>query len=131
MSLSLDPYKSNISPPIDSYSTNQPHAIVKYPYKAANPDELSCYVNDLVLLKRLVDDEWIFATNTRSKLSGIVPLSFLNIQVPLVSSNTTQSVFSNNIDDKSSVSCWVRALYDYETGVEGDLKVNFFFKRFA
>lgn len=63
---------------------NEPHAIVKYPYKKAHPDELNCEPNDTVLLKREVDDQWIFATNTRTGESGIVPLSFLQVKIPLV-----------------------------------------------
>lgn len=102
-------------------TTNQPHAIVKYPYKAANADELTCTANDTVLLKREVDEEWIFATNTRSGESGIVPLLFLNIQVPLVPSNRNNtSKMKNSTKD---ICCWVRAIYDYETGVDGDLQV--------
>lgn len=76
----------------------------------------------MVLLKREVDEEWIFATNTRSGESGIVPLSFLDIQVPLVPSSTNR-ISSTNFSDNKSLICWVRAIYDYETGVDGDLQV--------
>lgn len=34
--------------------TNEPHAIVRYPYKAAHVDELTCEPDDVVILKKEV-----------------------------------------------------------------------------
>lgn len=78
------PNLSSFSHSSKSEQITEPHATVKYPYKSDKYDELNCDANDTVLLKREVDDQWIFATNTRTGQSGIVPISFLNINVPLV-----------------------------------------------
>lgn len=103
-------------------STNEPHAIVKYPYNAAGADELTCKPNDLVLLKREVDGQWIYALNTRTGVSGIVPLSFLQVKVPLVP--TFGQTMANSFSDYGLGRNVARALYDYNTGVDGDLKVS-------
>lgn len=75
-------YSSNNTPKFEQIT--EPHATVKYPYKTDKYDELNCEPNDIVLLKREVDDQWIFGTNTRTGQSGIVPFTFLTIKVPLV-----------------------------------------------
>jgi hypothetical protein len=36
-----------------------------------------------VLLKKEVDDQWLYALNTRSGQYGIVPTVFLDVKVPL------------------------------------------------
>ncbi|VDM42282.1 unnamed protein product [Toxocara canis] len=88
--------------------TNEPHAVVKYPYKATQFDELTCQPNDVVILKKEVDEQWIYALNTRTGEHGIVPIVFLDIKVPLVPTQTRETT--------------ARAVYDYDTGVDGDLK---------
>ena len=113
-------------------STNEPNAIVKYPYRAVNVDELSCKPNDIVILKKEVDEEWIFAMNTRTGESGIVPLTFLQIQVPLVPNITSlqsqsfERVYSttNNTRNYINFPSKARALFDYGTAIEGDLNVS-------
>ena len=47
-----------------------------------------------------VDDQWIYALNTRTGGSGIVPIVFLNIKVPLVPTQKTDFV-SNAIPSYS------------------------------
>uniref|UniRef100_A0A0M3HF76 SH3 domain-containing protein n=1 Tax=Ascaris lumbricoides TaxID=6252 RepID=A0A0M3HF76_ASCLU len=101
--------------------TNEPHALVKYPYKATQFDELTCQPNDVVLLKREVDEQWIYALNTRTGEHGIVPIVFLDIKVPLVPTQTSNIISraASSIERKETTA---RALYDYDTGVAGDLK---------
>uniref|UniRef100_A0A7E4ZRK4 SH3 domain-containing protein n=1 Tax=Panagrellus redivivus TaxID=6233 RepID=A0A7E4ZRK4_PANRE len=121
--------------------TTEPHAIVKYPYNSGQPDELNCEVNDTVLLKNEVDDQWIYAMNVRTGRSGIVPISYLSIKIPLVPTpgdpypmptfgstapsynnnriSMSQSTYTGFLDNHKIIA---RGLYDYDTGVEGDLK---------
>lgn len=89
---------ANLSPSPDPHM-NEPHAIVKYPYKKAHPDELNCEPDDTVLLKREVDDQWIFALNTRTGESGIVPMSFLHVKIPLVPTAKASSGISFSVSD--------------------------------
>ncbi|XGW14974.1 hypothetical protein V3C99_000896 [Haemonchus contortus] len=89
-------------------SSSQPHAIVKYPFKGSQQDELSCVEGDIVMLRRDVDNQWIYGMNNRTGQFGIVPLSFLDIQVPLTSRIPPQAVYAT-------------ALYDYDSNTPGDL----------
>lgn len=43
-------------------SPTQPHAIVKYSFNGSQSDELSCAAGDVVVLKRDVDDQWVYGT---------------------------------------------------------------------
>ncbi|KAK0415821.1 hypothetical protein QR680_012139 [Steinernema hermaphroditum] len=112
----------------------EPHAIVKYPYKAAHKDELTCQPDDVVLLQREVDEQWVYAANTRSGQRGIVPVSFLNVKVPLVPENksagpgfslgpltTSFDGLSMSAPKKFSVRM-AKALYDYDSPIQGDLQ---------
>uniref|UniRef100_A0A1I7ZK87 SH3 domain-containing protein n=1 Tax=Steinernema glaseri TaxID=37863 RepID=A0A1I7ZK87_9BILA len=117
-----------------SLKIREPHAIVKYPYKAAHKDELSCQPNDVVILQREVDDQWVFASNIRSGQRGIVPMSFLSVNIPLVPGDKTNTVdrsseiLTSSFDGLSMVhwskssSRMARALYDYKSPVQGDLQ---------
>nr|CDJ89261.1 Src homology-3 domain containing protein [Haemonchus contortus] len=89
-------------------SSSQPHAIVKYPFKGSQQDELSCVEGDIVMLRRDVDNQWIYGMNNRTGQFGIVPISFLDIQVPLTSRIPPQAVYAT-------------ALYDYDSNTPGDL----------
>lgn len=128
-SLNFDKPQSNSFTP-----TNEPHAIVCYPYKAASTDELTCEVNDIVTLKREIDENWIYATNNRTGQSGIVPLLFLTIKVSLAPThNKNNAINSGNImsineRNRQNLNQDIKgkALFDYTTNVEGDLQVNKF-----
>uniref|UniRef100_A0A1I7SQW6 SH3 domain-containing protein n=1 Tax=Bursaphelenchus xylophilus TaxID=6326 RepID=A0A1I7SQW6_BURXY len=116
--------------------TTEPHAVVRYPYKAAHSDELSCEPNDTVILKNAVDDQWVQGLNTRTGESGIVPLNFLDIMVPLAPASNGFSASagygnsssgyggSSTATSPSGDKAVVRALYDYHSDVEGDLNFN-------
>ncbi|TKR68698.1 hypothetical protein L596_030943 [Steinernema carpocapsae] len=111
----------------------EPHAIVKYPYKAAHKDELTCQPNDVVLLQREVDEQWVYALNTRSGQRGIVPLVFLTVKVPLVP-ESKNSWGDNSVGSMATsfeglsfgggykTAKTARAIYDYSSPVQGDLQ---------
>ncbi|CAJ0941172.1 unnamed protein product, partial [Mesorhabditis belari] len=112
-SLQLSPKKSTPArpPPANRGQispTNDPYAVVLYPFTGSQFDELSCDAGDKVLLKREVDDQWIYGMNTRTGQHGIMPLSYLDVKVPLVPTQKGANVTT--------------ALYDYTTGVDGDLQ---------
>lgn len=93
---------------IKDFSPTQPHAIVKYPFNGSHQDELSCAVGDIVILKRDIDDQWIYGMNNRTGNYGIVPFSFLDIRVPLGIGPSYSSVIAT-------------AIYDYDSNTPGDL----------
>jgi hypothetical protein len=109
------------------------HAIAKYPYRGAHVDELSFESGDTLLLEREVDDQWVSAVNGRTGLSGIVPISFLDIRIPLAPTSTVPPRQQNiplppipktTAPSMSSEKQVMRALYDYQSNVDGDLNVN-------
>jgi hypothetical protein len=113
--------------------TNKAHAIAKYPYKANQMDELSFEQNDTLLLEREIDDQWVSAVNTRTGSSGIVPLGFLEIKIPLAPSSVTMTVRSvahpppavtSPTGDSWGSKQVMKALYDYRSDVDGDLSVS-------
>ncbi|VDK17275.1 unnamed protein product [Anisakis simplex] len=108
--------------------TNEPHAIVKYPYKASQFDELSCQPNDVVILKKEVDDQWIYALNTRTGEHGILPIVFLDIKIPLVPTQKANLITQqiSSLQRRETTTATARALYDYDSAVEGDLKYELF-----
>ncbi|KAE9417626.1 hypothetical protein Angca_002398, partial [Angiostrongylus cantonensis] len=91
------------------FCSTQPHAIAKHSFNGSHQDELSCAAGDIIILKRDVDDQWIYGMNNRTRGYGIVPLSFLDIRVPLsfVSSPSTAVIAT--------------AIYDYFSNTPGDL----------
>ncbi|KIH58591.1 SH3 domain protein [Ancylostoma duodenale] len=98
-----------VSPTKDSaVSPSQPHAIVKYSFTGSQSDELSCAAGDVVVLKRGVDEQWIYGMNSRTGANGIIPLSFLDIRVPL----------SSGFSPAGTVAT---AIYDYQSNTPGDL----------
>ncbi|WKY01490.1 hypothetical protein Q1695_015473 [Nippostrongylus brasiliensis] len=89
-------------------SPSQPHAIVKFSFNGSNVDELSSAAGDTVILKREVDEQWIYGMNNRTGANGIIPLSFLDIRVPLTASFPTSGVIAT-------------AIYDFDSSTPGDL----------
>lgn len=93
----------------------EPHGVVKYPYKTDKYDEVNCDPGDTILLKKEIDDQWIYGTNTRTGHSGILPISFLHVKIPLAPTQTatkqnsmiipdlfTTPTLSNNADSSSA-----------------------------
>ncbi|KAL6725356.1 hypothetical protein Aduo_007415 [Ancylostoma duodenale] len=93
---------------IAAVSPSQPHAIVKYSFTGSQSDELSCAAGDVVVLKRTVDEQWIYGMNSRTGANGIIPLSFLDIRVPLSSGFSPAGTIAT-------------AIYDYQSNTPGDL----------
>ncbi|VDM72211.1 unnamed protein product, partial [Strongylus vulgaris] len=94
---------------LSSVSPSQPHAIAKYSFNGSHVDELSCAAGDTVVLKRDVDEQWIYGMNNRTGAHGIIPLSFLDIRVPLSSGYGS----SNQVI--------ATAIYDFQSDTPGDL----------
>ncbi|VDM58092.1 unnamed protein product [Angiostrongylus costaricensis] len=91
------------------FCSTQPHAIVKHSFNGSHQDELSCAAGDIIILKRDVDDQWIYGMNNRTRGYGIVPLSFLDIRVPL------------SFSSPPSAAVIATAIYDYFSNTPGDL----------
>ncbi|MFH4980061.1 hypothetical protein AB6A40_006770 [Gnathostoma spinigerum] len=102
--------------------TTEPYAIVRYPFNAANLDELSCRPNDTVILQKEVNNEWIHGLNTRTGNSGIVPITFLDVKIPLAP--TIRSTSRTDSDDFRQNEFNVIATYDFRSGVSGDLNFS-------
>ncbi|KAK6051540.1 SH3 domain protein [Cooperia oncophora] len=73
-------------------------------------DELTSAEGDIIILKRDVDDQWIYGMNNRTGKHGIIPISFLDIRVPLASASSSHGVTAT-------------AIYDYDSKTPGDLTV--------
>ncbi|CAB3402459.1 unnamed protein product [Caenorhabditis bovis] len=111
------PHHSTRSAPISSaitYQSNAPHGIAQYSYYPAQSDEISLTVGDKVLLKKKIDDQWVYGENTTNGQTGIVPLAYLQVIVPLadVAPSYTQTASSQ---------IYATAIYDYNSGQPGDL----------
>ncbi|VDP63624.1 unnamed protein product [Heligmosomoides polygyrus] len=91
-----------------AFSPTQPHAVAKYSFTGSHVDELSCSAGDIIVLKRDVDDQWIYGRNNRTGANGIIPLSFLDILVPLTPATHGSEVMAT-------------AIYDYDSNTPGDL----------
>jgi len=78
-------------------------------------------------LKKEVDDQWLYALNTRTGQYGIVPTVFLDVKVPLtptpsrISMPTAFTGQQPKRPEPGSMPICV-ALFDYNTGVPGDLQ---------
>lgn len=71
--------------------------VVVYRRMFAYAKQTALQLNDTILLKREVDDQWIYAFNTRTGQHGIVPIAFLDVKVPLTptpSLSTTPTIDS-------------------------------------
>ncbi|KAI6188502.1 hypothetical protein M3Y98_00361800 [Aphelenchoides besseyi] len=118
----------NIASPVEQL-TNQAHGIAKYPYCASQADEVNCDPGDTLLLDYEVDDQWVHATNTRTGASGILPVNFLDIRIPLAPKPSNTLNFTSSATTPASTtgySSWgnkqlMKAIYDFQSDVSGDL----------
>uniref|UniRef100_A0A1I7X2I2 SH3 domain-containing protein n=1 Tax=Heterorhabditis bacteriophora TaxID=37862 RepID=A0A1I7X2I2_HETBA len=101
---------SHKSPVNSTFVRNEAHAIVKYPFTAKQFDELTSEIGDTVILKKEVDDQWLYGMNNRTGSHGIIPVSFLEIKVPLSTKSPSNSAVI------------ATALYDYHSETPGDLQ---------
>ena len=101
-------------PPSTLSPTTEPYGVVKYPYNGSHFDELSCTTGDVILLKKEVDDQWIYGMLKSTGKFGIFPQSFLDVRIPLVPTAARASASSSTLHSAT-------ALFDYNSGVAGDL----------
>ncbi|VDK80524.1 unnamed protein product, partial [Cylicostephanus goldi] len=122
----------------------QPHAIVKYSFNGSHVDELSCAAGDTVVLKRDVDDQWIYGEiwslrrslrqmmvndqitatervgtdwlrGTLNGREGIFPANFVSCPGMASLPLTPASTQPQPMEQMT-------AAYDYSSGVAGDLE---------
>ncbi|KAI6239063.1 hypothetical protein M3Y99_00609200 [Aphelenchoides fujianensis] len=113
----------NIASPVEPL-TNQAHGVAKYPYRPSQSDELSVDPGDTLA----VDDQWVHATNTRTGASGILPVNFIDVKIPLAPQPSTLRFAPSAAAAPATVSTtWtnkqvMKAVYDFDSGVDGDLQ---------
>lgn len=123
----------------------EPYAIAIYPYKPNHFDEIPCEVNDIIILIKEIDEFWVEGRNYRTGVTGIIPLNYLQIKLPLAPVTTSESpYYSSGYGSTSSLSpktfdisgknddgnklnddiIVCTAIYDYDSGIEGDLNFS-------
>ncbi|CAI4229008.1 unnamed protein product [Auanema sp. JU1783] len=105
----------------NSNYTSGPHAYVSYQFTSTHFDELSSEIGDLIVLKREVDEQWIYGLNTRTTKHGIIPLNYLDIKVPLTTSSSSHAP-SYSTPSFSAPQNMAMALYDYSSYDAQDLQ---------
>ncbi|KAK6744881.1 hypothetical protein RB195_011540 [Necator americanus] len=61
---------------------SQPHAIAKFSFTGSQQDELSCAAGDIVVLKRNVDEQWVYGMNNRTEIptTGVIATAIYDYQ---------------------------------------------------
>ncbi|GMT17470.1 hypothetical protein PFISCL1PPCAC_8767, partial [Pristionchus fissidentatus] len=117
--------------PKSTSPTTEAYAVVKYPHAGSHFDELTCVAGDRIVLKREVDEQWIYGLNQRTGKFGIVPIAFVDVKVPLVPSpsvpkqtsfSAVSSMGSSGVGSPSAH--MATALYDYFSDEAGDLSFS-------
>ncbi|KAJ8986256.1 hypothetical protein NQ317_009965 [Molorchus minor] len=93
------------APPKDAEKIDIPYGIALYDYQGTDPRDLSFQTNDVIILLRRINREWLYGKVLDTE--GMFPANFIDIQVPL------------DEDDKT-----VMALYEFNSQMEGDLKLK-------
>ncbi|KAJ8941251.1 hypothetical protein NQ314_010449 [Rhamnusium bicolor] len=93
------------SPPKESSEVEIPYGIALYDYQATDPSDLSFQANDVIILMRYINNEWLYGRVLDKE--GMFPANFIDIQVPLVEHDNT-----------------VKALYDFRPQMAGDLQLK-------
>uniref|UniRef100_A0A0N4Z1W7 SH3 domain-containing protein n=1 Tax=Parastrongyloides trichosuri TaxID=131310 RepID=A0A0N4Z1W7_PARTI len=122
----------------------EPYAVAIYPYIPNHFDEVGCDINDIIILIKEIDEYWVQGRNYRTGNSGIIPLNYLKIKLPLapVTKNSESPYSSSGYGSSNSLSpksqnsptkcisssndtmIVCTALYDYNSSYEGDLKFS-------
>lgn len=102
------PSPAVVRPGNQAVSLSHPHGVVKFSFNGSQEDELTCAAGDTVVLKQEVDEQWIYGQNSRTGRFGIIPLSFLDVRIPLIPTLPSSVVIAT-------------ALYDYDSETRGDL----------
>ncbi|KAL1492639.1 hypothetical protein ABEB36_010869 [Hypothenemus hampei] len=90
------------SPPKIVNEVETPYGIALYDYFANHPSDLSFQIDDVVILIRRINDDWLYGRVLDKE--GMFPESFINVQVPL--------------KQEANI---VTALYDFSAQMPGDL----------
>uniref|UniRef100_V5FY66 SH3 domain-containing protein n=1 Tax=Anoplophora glabripennis TaxID=217634 RepID=V5FY66_ANOGL len=93
------------SPPKEASDVDVPFGIALYDYQATDPRDLSFQVNDVVILLRRINSEWLYGKVLDKE--GMFPANFIDIQVPLSEDANT-----------------VMALYEFNPQMAGDLALK-------
>ncbi|CAI2348565.1 unnamed protein product [Caenorhabditis sp. 36 PRJEB53466] len=111
---------------VPSYTTTPnittPHGIAVFEYTPSLPDEMALRVGDTVLLSKKVDDQWLYGENQNTRSFGIIPVSYLDIKIPLKEAFSAPP--SRPSAPSGSSGAIATALYDYNSAEIGDLSFS-------
>ncbi|KAJ8923643.1 hypothetical protein NQ315_010223 [Exocentrus adspersus] len=93
------------SPPKGVTDVDVPYGIALYDYRATDPRDLSFQTNDVIILLRRINNEWLYGRILDRE--GMFPANFIDIQVPLIE------------DDNTAM-----ALYEFKPQMPGDLELK-------
>nr|XP_006820391.1 PREDICTED: SH3 domain-containing protein 19-like [Saccoglossus kowalevskii] len=97
--------------PLFKYVVTEPHAIAVFSYSKQNYDELSFDQDEVIILVKKVDDDWLIGRNVDEE--GMFPKKFVRIIKPLPSESAPR------LSGPSAV-----AVYDYDSVNPDDLNFN-------
>ncbi|XP_077984394.1 SH3 domain-containing protein 19-like [Glandiceps talaboti] len=97
--------------PLYKYMVTEPHGIAVFPYSKQNYDELSFDKDDVIILLRKVDEDWLFGRNVDDE--GMFPKKFIKIVRALPGESP----------GKVEGPCAV-GVYDYYSNAPDDLTFN-------
>ncbi|XP_049806611.1 SH3 domain-containing protein 19 [Schistocerca nitens] len=78
---------AKIAPPIPPKplsqidNQNKPHGVALFDYDSPHPDDLSFKENDVIILKRRINADWLYGQLGQKE--GMFPSNFINVIVPL------------------------------------------------
>ncbi|BHF59272.1 hypothetical protein SprV_0100222900 [Sparganum proliferum] len=67
--------------PRDGAFMTYPHAIVKFDFKAEQPDELNAKRHELLVLLKRVDENWYYACTSDQRRVGFIPANFIDVRI--------------------------------------------------
>ncbi|XP_014226266.1 dynamin-binding protein-like isoform X1 [Trichogramma pretiosum] len=136
--ISYDELFPDSKPKYDDYcnnvphqSSSEPHAITLFPFVAQFPNELSFEAGQEVKLIKHVDNHW--TEGEIDNVRGIFPVSYVNIIIDCVDSQTEKSneesneisnEESNQIQDFLKPNDFVKVEFKFDAQMDGDLSVS-------